>query len=66
MSPPNYAKNLGNEYLVLEYLKNRCPQSKDRAVQVYLPLVKYIVGRMYIPEKGALKKEDFYRFKFAH
>lgn len=50
------------EEVVREFIATRSAVARDRAVQMYLPLVKYIVGRLNIFENGTLKKDDFYQF----
>ena len=50
------------EEVVHEFIATRSDVARDRAVQMYLPLVKYIVGRLNIFENGTLKKDDFYQF----
>ena len=55
-------KKQTNEEIVKEYTKVRSPELKEQAIQAYLPLVRYIIGRMNIPENGLLTKEDLYQF----
>ncbi len=50
------------EKLVQQYIKNRSQRTKDRAIQVFLPLVKHIVGRLNIDESGSLRREDLYQY----
>ena len=50
------------EKLVHQYIKNRSQRTKDRAIQVFLPLVKHIVGRLNIDASGSLRREDLYQF----
>jgi RNA polymerase sigma factor for flagellar operon FliA len=47
---------------VAEYLQKPTRETRDKVIFAYLPLVKYIVGRMNIPVDGVLKKEDLYQF----
>ena len=46
------------EFLVKEYIKTRQPSIKEKIVQAYSPLVKYIVGRINFPSTAILAKED--------
>jgi len=55
-------KKQTNEEIVKEYTKVRSPELKEQAIQAYLALVRYIIGRMNIPENGLLTKEDLYQF----
>jgi len=47
---------------IAEYLRKPVKETRDKVIFAYLPLVKYIVGRMNIPANGVLKKEDLYQF----
>jgi RNA polymerase sigma factor for flagellar operon FliA len=49
------------EFLVKEYIKTRQPSIKEKIVQAYSPLVKYIVGRINFPSTAILAKEDLYQ-----
>lgn len=50
------------EKLVLQYIKDRSQRTKERAIQLFLPLVKHIVGRLNIDESGSLRREDLYQY----
>ena len=52
----------GGEEFVKEYILTRNQKVKDQAIQAYMALVKYIVGRINIPENGLLKREDCYQY----
>jgi len=50
------------ENLVLEFIANRSQSNKDQAVRSFLPLVKHIADRIYLPENAALLKDDLLQF----
>lgn len=50
------------EHLVREYALNRDESVRTEAIQAFLPLVKYIAGRINIEQFGSLKREDLYQF----
>ncbi|MBT7617879.1 MAG: sigma-70 family RNA polymerase sigma factor [Calditrichaeota bacterium] len=56
------AQRADGEILVLEFIKDRSQSNKDQAVRSFLPLVKHIANRIYLPENAALKKEDLLQF----
>lgn len=49
------------EFLVKEYIKTKQPAIKEKIVNAYSPLVKYIVGRINFPSTAILAKEDLYQ-----
>ncbi len=49
------------EFLVKEYLKTRNQGIKEKIVQAYSPLVKYIVGRINFSSNAILSQEDLYQ-----
>ncbi len=49
------------EFLVKEYLKTRNHGIKEKIVQAYSPLVKYIVGRINFSANAILSQEDLYQ-----
>ena len=50
------------ESLVRQYSVTRDDKLRDQAVQAFLPLVKYIAGRINIDQFGTLRREDLYQF----
>ncbi len=50
------------EHLVREYTMTRDARKRDEAIQAFLPLVKYIAGRINIDQFGTLVREDLYQF----
>ena len=50
------------ESLVRQYALTRDDKLREQAVQAFLPLVKYIAGRINIDQFGTLRKEDLYQF----
>jgi len=56
----NKVKDNG-EFLVKEYVKSRSQVLKDKIVEAYSPLVKFIVGRINISQNGVLTKDDLYQ-----
>ncbi|MBN2280455.1 MAG: FliA/WhiG family RNA polymerase sigma factor [Candidatus Marinimicrobia bacterium] len=50
------------ETLVQEYIKTKDTKIKEKAIKKYLPLVKYIVGRINLPRENVLKKEDLNQY----
>jgi len=50
------------EHLVREYTLTHDKQTRDEAIQAFLPLVKYIAGRINIDQFGSLRREDLYQF----
>ena len=50
------------EQLVQEYVKTKKPRVKEEAIKKYLPLVKYIVGRINLPRENVLKREDLNQY----
>lgn len=55
-------RQIDGEPLVLEYLKTRSLKQKEKVMTAYLPLVKYIIGRMNLPNNGILNRQDLYQF----
>ncbi len=53
---------IDGEPLVVEYIKTGSFKLKEKVMTAYLPLVKYIIGRMNLPTNGILDKEDLYQF----
>jgi len=50
------------EHLVREYVLNKDAGIRDEAIQAFLPLVKYIAGRINIDQFGTLVREDLYQY----
>ena len=50
------------ESLVRQYSLTRDDKLREQAVTAFLPLVKYIAGRINIDQFGTLRKEDLYQF----
>ena len=50
------------EALVREYVMTKDAHIRDRAVKAFLPLVKYIAGRINITEFGVLRRDDLYQY----
>jgi RNA polymerase sigma factor for flagellar operon FliA len=50
------------ELLVQRYIETKNPKVKEQAVKKYLPLVKYIVGRINLPKENVLKREDLNQY----
>jgi len=50
------------ELLVQEYVKTKSPKVKEQAIKKYLPLVRYIVGRINLPRENVLKREDLNQY----
>ncbi len=50
------------EHLVREYTVSRDATIRDEAIQAFLPLVKYIAGRINIDQFGTLVREDLYQY----
>lgn len=50
------------EQLVQQYVETKNPKVKEAAVKKYLPLVKYIVGRINLPKENVLKREDLNQY----
>jgi len=50
------------EHLVHEYLVTGDERIREQAVQAFLPLVKYIAGRINIEQFGTLGREDLYQY----
>lgn len=50
------------EQLVQQYIETKNPKVKEQAVKKYLPLVKYIVGRINLPKENVLKREDLNQY----
>ncbi len=55
-------KEHDGEYYVQQYYKSKDPVLKEKAIKSFLPLVKYIIGRINLPAIGILKKEDVYQY----
>ncbi len=53
---------LNGEALVKEFLKTGDEAIKEKIVQAYTPLMKYIVGRIGLPSGSTLTKEDLYQY----
>ncbi len=50
------------ELEIAEYIKTGDPKKKEDAIKKYLPLVKYIVGRINIPSNTILRKDDLNQY----
>ena len=50
------------EHLVQEYTATGDQRIREEAIQAFLPLVKYIAGRINIDQFGSLAREDLYQF----
>ena len=50
------------ESLVREYTITKDQGVRDQAIEAFLPLVKYIAGRINIDQFGTLRREDLYQF----
>src|SRR6056297_2365627 len=50
------------EFLVQKYIETKNPKIKEEAIKKYLPLVKYIVGRINLPKANVLKREDLNQY----
>lgn len=50
------------EDLVRLYVKTRDHKAKDHAIRAFLPLVKYIAGRINFVENGVMRREDIYQY----
>jgi len=50
------------EHLVLQYATTRDERIREEAIKAFLPLVKYIAGRINIEIFGALSREDLYQY----
>lgn len=59
---PETSSNFDTEEIVRIYTATPNPETKEKAIKANLPLVKHIVGRLNIPEQGALRKEDLYQY----
>lgn len=55
-------KMIDGEELVKEYILTGNQKVKEQVIQIYMALVKHIVGRINIPENGLLKREDCYQY----
>ncbi len=53
---------LNGETLVREFLRTGDEAIKEKIVQAYTPLLKYIVGRIGLPSGSALTKDDLYQY----
>ncbi len=51
-----------SEQLLLDYYRNPTPQRKEQVIKSYLPLVKYIVGRIPLQQGSSLELSDLYQF----
>lgn len=56
------AKYQNAEDLVQQYVRTKDPKIKEEAIKNYLPLVKYIVGRINLPRENVLKREDLNQY----
>ncbi len=54
--------HLDGEHLVQEYVQTGNERTREEAIQAFLPLVKYIAGRINIDQFGSLAREDLYQF----
>ncbi len=50
------------EQLVQKYIETKSAKVKEQAVKRYLPLVKYIVGRINLPKDNVLKRDDLNQY----
>ncbi|MEA3286016.1 MAG: FliA/WhiG family RNA polymerase sigma factor [Candidatus Marinimicrobia bacterium] len=50
------------EHLVQQYTLTGDDRIREEAIQAFLPLVKYIAGRIKIDQFGSLAREDLYQF----
>jgi len=50
------------EHLVHEYIVTGDEKLREHAVQAFLPLVKYIAGRVNMERFGTLGREDLYQY----
>ena len=50
------------EHLVREYILTGDERMRENAIQAFLPLVKYIAGRINIDQFGSLGREDLFQY----
>lgn len=50
------------EHLVREYILTGDESMRDNAIQAFLPLVKYIAGRINIDQFGTLGRDDLFQY----
>ncbi len=50
------------EHLVREYILTGDESTRENAIQAFLPLVKYIAGRINIDQFGSLGREDLFQY----
>jgi len=62
MSQTTPHKQIDGEPLVRQYLVSKTQRDKERVLNAYSPLVKYIIGRMNLPLNSVLNREDTYQF----
>lgn len=51
---------MSNEALVIEFLKNRDPKLREQVIIKFLPIVKYVVGRMNLAVNNKTELEDIH------
>lgn len=51
-----------DDKLVCEYLNTHNPALKEKVIHKYLAFVKYIIGRLKLPSKGLLKRDDLIQY----
>lgn len=51
-----------SEQMVLDYFQNPTPHKKEQVIKSFLPLVKYIVGRVPVQPGSSLEPADLYQF----
>jgi len=57
-----YLVEQDGEHLVHEYVMTRDASTREEAIKAFLPLVKYVAGRINIETFGALNREDLYQY----
>jgi RNA polymerase sigma factor for flagellar operon FliA len=51
---------VNNEHLIREYVKNRDPKLRDQIIVEFLPIVKYVIGRMRLAVNNKGELEDIH------
>ncbi len=62
MTDNQSTSQLDGDTLVREYIADRTKAKREQAIRAFLPLVKYIIGRLNLPSDGILKREDLYQY----
>ncbi len=53
---------MNNEDLVKEYLKTRDPKLREQAILKFVPVVKYVIGRLNLSVRNRTELEDIHSF----